>query len=311
MKGRLLLALFVFLTGCASIPSGVRELAADARSIELTDVPFYAQERYQCGPAALATALDASGADVDLDDLVGRVYVPQRRGSFQVELLAATRTSDRIPYVIDGTLSALHAELAAGRPVIVLQNLGVGLIPKWHYAVVVGIDLQTDDVVLRSGVVRRRVTSLTTFLRTWRRSDYWAMVVLRPGELPARVDRGRYVEAVAALEQAGRAETAISSWEAALARWPDDPVALFGLANAALAAGRHADAEQRYRRLLDVQPGNAAGRNNLALALARQGRFAEALQEIERALATNSDPAIAAELEKTRADILEASQRTD
>ena len=310
-RGRLLPALCICLAGCASIPSGVRELPVRTHSIELTDAPFYAQERYQCGPAALATALDASGVHVDLDNLVDKVYVPERRGSFQVELLAATRTSNRIPYEIDGTLSALYAELAAGRPVVVLQNLGIAPLPKWHYAVVIGIDVRSNDVVLRSGVDRRRITAIDTFLRTWRRSDYWAMVALRPGELPAQVDRMRYFNALAALDQAGRAEAAMLAWEAAVVRWPDDPVALFGLANVALSTERHAVAEQQYRRLLALQPDNAAGRNNLALALARQGRSDEALTEIELALAANPDSAITAELEKTRAEILEALQPAD
>ena len=99
---RLLPALFVLLTGCASIPPSVSELPETARAIELEDTPFYPQERYQCGPAALTTVLVQSGAGASLEAIVDKVYLPGRQGSLQVELLAATRTEGRLPYVIDG-----------------------------------------------------------------------------------------------------------------------------------------------------------------------------------------------------------------
>ena len=43
-------------------------------TLELRDTPFFPQEEYQCGPAALATVLAASGVAVSPDDLTGKVY---------------------------------------------------------------------------------------------------------------------------------------------------------------------------------------------------------------------------------------------
>jgi hypothetical protein len=294
-------ALFVVLAGCAAIPVQVGQLEADTASLELVGTPFYPQERYQCGPAALATVLASSGAAADLGTLVDRVYIPGKKGSLQVEMLAASRTAGRIPYVVDGTLQTLRDELNAGRPVVVLQNLGVAAIPRWHYAVVVGIDAERDQVVLRSGTDKRRITRTRTFLRTWQRGSYWAFVVLRPGELPSRVDRGRYLQAVADLERAGRDVEAATAWQAALAAWPGDAVALFGLGNAQLAAGNNAAAEQYFRAILERNPASAVARNNLAIALARQSRFADARNEIATATDDNDDPALESELEDTAA----------
>ena len=302
-KSRLLPALFVLLAGCASIPPSVSELPVRGGSIELADTPFYPQERYQCGPAALTTVLAQSGATASLDDIVDKVYLPGRQGSLQVELLAATRTEGRLPYVIDGRLTAIWRELEMGRPVLVLQNLGVAAIPRWHYAVVVGIDAERGEVVLRSGTDPRRVTPSDTFLRTWQRGDYWGMVVLPPGELPGDPDRSRYFEAIAALEQAGRAEEAAIAWQAALEHWPNDSVALFGLGNARLVLGDYRAAEDVYRKLLVVEPGMVVARNNLALALAEQGKFAAALRQIGIALSENRDAALERELRDTEASI--------
>lgn len=303
-KGWVFPALFILLSGCASLPSDVAELEARHTSVELLETPFFPQERYQCGPAALATVLSSSGAHVPMQDLIDRVYLPGRQGSLQLEMLAATRSLGRLPYPVDGTLRALWNELAAGRPVLVLQNLGVSAIPRWHFAVVVGIDPERDEIVLRSGVDRRRVASITTFLRTWRRSDYWGFVVLRPDELPANVDRQRYLKAVAALEQAGRAEDVAVAWGVAIKRWPGNHVALFGLGNSELARGHNAAAERYYRELLELDPQSVAARNNLAIALAEQRRFEDALQELAIAREATSDPALTRELLDTEARIL-------
>ena len=302
-RSRLLPALFVVLAGCAPIPQTVSELPVSAPAIELDDTPFYPQERYQCGPAALTTVLAKSGAEVSLEDIVDKVYLPGRQGSLQVELLAAARTEGRLPYVIDGTLEAVWKELGAGRPVLVLQNLGVSAIPRWHYAVVVGIDAERGEIVLRSGTDQRRVTPIRTYLQTWRRGGYWGMVVVAPGELPAAVDRSRYFEAIAALEQTGRTEEAAVAWQTALQQWPGDTVALFGLANAYLAQAEYAAAETAYRDLLEHDGKLNAARNNLALALAEQGEFDAAIEEIGVAISANSDPALEKELRSTEAMI--------
>jgi hypothetical protein len=293
----------LLLTGCASLPQAVREFDAGAGVVELEQTPFFPQQRYQCGPAALTTALTMSGVDVALPEIVEKVYLPGKSGSLQVELMAATRTAGRLPYVIDGTLSAVWDELSAGRPVIVLQNLGVAVFPRWHYAVVVGVDAGRNEVILRSGTDRRRITATNTFLRTWRRGDYWAMIVLRPDETPANVDQGRYFKAIAALEQTDQLDAAASAWDTALRVWPGDTVALFGLGNVRFASGEFAEAEELYRALLEHDDRMLVARNNLALALAEQRKFDEALQQIADAMTQNSDAALAMELQHTRATI--------
>ena len=105
----------------------------------------------------------SSGLEVNPEELVGLVYIPEKKGSFQVELLAAARTHGRIPYVIDPQLQVLLAEVDADHPVLVMQNLGVSWYQAWHYAVVAGYDLDREELLLRSGKLRERVTSLGVF----------------------------------------------------------------------------------------------------------------------------------------------------
>ena len=274
-------------------------------AVELTATPFFPQEAYQCGPAALATVLRASGVDVSPGELTPQLYLPKRRGSLQLELLAASRRHGRLPYPIEGGPAELVAELEGGRPVLVMQNIGLALWPVWHYAVVVGLDEGRDEYLLRSGGRERLAMAGSRFLRSWRLADHWGLVILRPGELPARPDRTRYLKAVAALEGGGQPAAARVAYRAALEQWPGEAVARLGLGNVALALGEAHEAEGIYRQLLDDDPGNASARNNLAQALAEQGCYSAALHEIDRARAQAGEGAPLAEvLAQTRSEIV-------
>ncbi|WP_405221194.1 PA2778 family cysteine peptidase [Lentisalinibacter sediminis] len=295
------------LGGCAA--PGVPVADMTSAPLELEDTPFFPQERYQCGPAALATVLSASGVAVAPEALVDEVFLPGRQGSLQAELIATARRRGRVPYRLPPFQEALAAELAAGRPVLVLQNLGVSAFPRWHYAVVVGMDPERDAYVLRSGTERRRVTGRGVFLRTWSRSGNWGLVMLDRAELPAADDPDGYLRALAAVEATGGIALARAGYRAALGRWPGNRLARLGLGNIALAGGRPEEAASHYRALLDDDPDDLVALNNLAEALGRAGRPPEALRYIERALAA-APPGhpLRPVLEQTRRDLAGAAQ---
>jgi tetratricopeptide (TPR) repeat protein len=279
--------LLMLLTACASrpplLPSLLTSEGAIAR-LELEATPFHPQKQYQCGPAALATLLEYSGVPTTPESLVPYVYLPDKKGSLQVEMVAASRRFGRIPYQIDPELSALINELQAGRPVLVLQNLGLKLWPVWHYAVVIGYSGEADELILRSGLAQREIISTHRFLDTWEHSDNWAMVLLKPGELPARPEQLRYLKTVAAMEAVVTVDSLITAYRSALTEWPESPIALFGLAASLHAKGELKDAEQNYRKLLTAQPDHIAVYNNLAEVLADRRCYTEALYLIEQAL---------------------------
>jgi tetratricopeptide (TPR) repeat protein len=258
--------------------------------LELADVPFFPQETDQCGPAALATVLAYSGRPTTPEALAPRVYLPGREGSLQLELVAAARRHDRIPYVIQPSLPALTAELDAGRPVVVLQNLGLARWAVWHYSVVVGYDVREDVVMLRSGARKRLEMSAYRFARTWELGKRWGMVVLRPGELPAANDPDGYLRAVANQEAVTGPAGLAGAYRAAVERWPESRVARFGLANALRADGQVTAAVAEYRALLAASPADAAALNNLADAFNALGCREQALNAVEQALALISAP---------------------
>lgn len=246
-------------------PSGV---ADGPQRMELVDTPFFPQEHHQCGPAALATVLNARGREVTPDELVPRVYLPAREGSLQVEMVAAVRRQGLMAIPVETSLDGLLEAVAAGRPVLVLQNLGLNWLPRWHYAVVIGYDLERQELILRSGANSRRITPFGVFMKTWDRSGRWGFVVLDPGVLPAQVEPGAWLDAASGLEILGKWSQAQAAYRVATLRWPDNPVAWFGLGNAEHALGNARAAEDALRQSVRIQPDSAVAWNNLAYALA-------------------------------------------
>ena len=287
MTFRIVLVLaMVALAACAT-PQTERVLKAPSElspRVELSGVPFFPQAAYQCGPAALAMTLAWSGVSVRARDLVGQVYSPVRQGSLPTEMTSAARRYGRVAYPVS-TLEGLLEEIAAGNPVIVLQDLGLPGFPRWHYAVAFGYDLQREDIVLHSGTEPREVMTLRRFERSWKPGGYWALVVLPPSKPPATAGEAVFLEAVVGLERARRWDTAAQAYSAALARWPGSLGALMGLGNSRYAMGDLARAGQAFREAAHRHPQSAPAFNNLAHVLAETGRLEEAEAAARKAVA--------------------------
>jgi tetratricopeptide (TPR) repeat protein len=303
-------ALAALLAGCAASPPLKDGLPAAApRAIELDGTPFFPQEDFQCGPAALATLLVASGVDVTPEALVPEVFIPGREGSLSLELIGAARRHGRLPYVLATTADEMVAELEAGRPVLVLQNLGIGPLPRWHYAVLIGYDAERNVALLRSGHEQRLEMEWQRFAGTWDRGGRFALTTLSPGAIPTHAEPSRFIEAAAGLEAAGQRDAAATAYDAAIARWPGEPMPWLGRGNLAYARGDRAAAADAWLRAIELDPGNAAARNNLAELLLDAGCLEESRRQVERASALAAGTALESAIADSRAKI-EATART-
>lgn len=285
----LLVAAFsaALMAGCAGLSKdpGLAEAEAQfSRPIQIGGVPHYVQDEYQCGPAALASALTWSGETVTPDALRESLYIPARKGSLQVEIAAQARRHGRIPYHLQGGLPALLAELEAGHPVLVLENLGLGWAPVWHYSVVYGFQPEAGELRLRSGTERDRQVELDTFSRTWGRADQWGLVILPPDQLPVTGSVKSVMQAVAPLEKLGDSGSADTAYLAAVRRWPESAPLQFALGNSHFARGSYDEAEAAWRRATELDPQYAAAWNNLAFALAEQGKWEQAIDAAQTAV---------------------------
>ena len=282
-------------TGCATQLSG--------QSVQVQGVPYFAQTDLQCGPAALASLLAKAGQPQTVSTLSSWMFTPALGGSLQQDVIGAARRAGVVPVRVSGGLPALQRQLALGRPVLVLQNLGLRSWPHWHYAVVTALDVDANRVTVGGPTGRVDAVRAGAFLRAWAYADEWALVVLRPLEAPTGLGAADYMQAMAALEAMQKLDAAASGYALGMAQWPRDTSLQLGAANVALARDDLPAAGALFEQVIVVEPANVAALNNLAEVRRRQGRVIEATMLVERALQVPVGPALRAALLDTLAQI--------
>ena len=290
LRSTALALLTLAVAGCATPQTDALIKAPGTLPLRATvsDVPFFPQENLYCGPAALATVLNWSGVSTDPETVAAHIYTPGRQGTLQNDILAGARRAGRLAVPVS-SLRDLMGEIAAGHPVLVFQNLSFDWYPQWHYAVAVAYDLKRNQITLRSGRDAQRMTALNTFERTWQRGGDWAVVILRPDDLPENAKPDAISRATAGLERAGRMQEAAAAYSAMLSRWPDNYGALMGLGNVQYKMGDLRSSETAFRRAITTQPDRAEAWNNLAYVLAAEGRREEAIRAAQKAVGLSND----------------------
>lgn len=272
----------VLLGGCAGTGPAAREALAPFDQPHLLEsVTFFPQTELHCGPAALATVLDDSGLEIDYTALVERVYLPGRGGTLQVELIAATRSLNRIPWVLPPDVHAVLDEVAAGRPVLVLENQGLRTRPFWHYAVVIGFDPERREIIQHSGTEAYLAQPMRRWLRDWNLAGRWALVALPPDQLPRAPDRERWLQTLADFEAVAKPAAALTAWQRASQRWPDVPLIWLGQGNSHYRLGDPSAAIVAFDQALSLDPDHAAAAFNLGWLLLEQGDPCAAAARLE------------------------------
>lgn len=258
-------------------------------AVELSQTPFFPQTEHQCGPAALATVLQSHHIDASPQTLSSQLYIPERKGSLQVEMAVTARRYGMLPYPLNSEFADLLAEIAAGNPVLVLQNLRFDWWPQWHYAVVIGYDMTSNELTLRSGTTKRWQTTFATFERTWERADNWALVIVPAGEMPETASINTYLKTAYTFEQTGLVAQALDAYRAATHTWPDDAASWKSLGNMAYKAGQHDAAVSALLQASMLEPDDAIAWNNLAYALHMNGCAEQALRSLQCAYRLSAD----------------------
>lgn len=247
LRDLLSLSLVISLAGCSLTPS--KHIAPDRDdwrasiddnmrpSVNLSQVAFFPQEDYQCGPAALATLLTAQGVEVTPEDLVEKVYLPEQKATLPLEMVAAGRSYGLLAYKLDPNLGHLLQQINAGHPVLVFQNLSLKAIPQWHFAVVVGYDLAAQELILRSARIKEYRLDFKTFMNTWQRTNQWAYLFLTPGEMPAKPDPKVYLQSSLDLVNVGLNVSAQKALEAGVNTWPEHEAMRMALSNTYFQSG--------------------------------------------------------------------------
>jgi tetratricopeptide (TPR) repeat protein len=293
---------FIFLTGgCAT--SSFRQIEQSTSHLApqtfIQGVPLIEQKDNFCGPAALAMVLQWSGDAANMEDLAKQVYTPNLQGTLQNDMLSAARRHGRLSLVLNRPQDVFE-EVAQGHPVIVLQNLGLSWYTRWHYAVVVGYDLQKSEVYLNSGENKQTTLSLDTFANTWARSQNWALLVLPTHKLPVSQRELDITAAAVALEETAGPQKAEPVYREILKKWPKSIGARFGLSNTLYAEKNKTAAAQELRQIVKDYPKMAPAWHNLSLILKELKKNKEA----QAAALKAQETATAQEREKYREQFL-------
>ena len=250
----------------------------------IADVPYFAQVEDQCGPASLATMLAVRNISVTPQALRQKIYIPAKQGSLTTEMVSRARRYHLLVYPVGQNLADVFAEVSADNPVLVLQNIGLDWLPRWHFSVVIGYDLAQQSITLRSGEALEHRIGLALFLTTWERAKRWAVVMTEPDDLPSTAQAERFLQSANELEQIGETQAALSAYKAALTRWPQNTLAYFGAGNTAYALHHYRQASEFFSTYISHTPGVAAAWNNLAYSLLKLNCADDALTAVSCAV---------------------------
>ncbi len=163
------------------------------------------------------------------------------------------------------------------------------MIPKWHYAVIIGYDLEAGLIYLHTGIEKKYSVGWKVFKRTWKRAKNWGMVAITPHKVPASVDislanKARYLNEIIGFERTQQWNTAITAYQTSLNKWTNNNIALIGLGNSYYQLKKTKEAEQALQKLISTHPGSAIGHNNLAQLLFETGKIKKAFSHAQQAV---------------------------
>lgn len=199
--------------------------------VDIHGVPFYSQQEFYCGPTTLAEIFEFNGVKKSPQSIAPQLFIPKRKGSLQLEMVAAIRQEEFLAYSNRGSLVKLLQLINQNIPVIVLQNLGLSWYPLWHYSVVKGYDLQSQEFILHSADIKNRRVAMKVFERTWQRAKFWFVVALTPSQNISNLDSFTYISAAQDLISIGKGTAAIPFLQKAIKAWPENWLSYFLLAN--------------------------------------------------------------------------------
>ena len=140
-------------------------------------VPLAAHTSDRCGPAALAAVLGYWGDTVEAEQIAQAIYLPDYRGSLNLDLLIVARQRGFDAWAGESTTEELRRALARGRPVICMVRRRNPLAARNHFVVLRGYDAVKGVWFLDSGQGEEERIAYDDFDREWRDAGRWMLVV--------------------------------------------------------------------------------------------------------------------------------------
>lgn len=192
------------LGACSSSPVPAPGMSGLPDRVELNSVPYFGGKANHSGSMALAALLRQQGIEITPGLLDKPLHLPEDVDRLEASTQRVARSYGMVVYPLDTDMRALMTQVAAGYPVLVRYTDGSIFWSEPRYAIVVGYDRFKDRVLLRAADERRKIIGFSTFESKWREAGGWAVLIQKPTQLPADVDRQRWLQAADELARAGQ-----------------------------------------------------------------------------------------------------------
>jgi hypothetical protein len=202
----LALGMVMALSGCAGSVEPEYKRLPDR--VEINSVPFFRGDDYQSAPGALAGMLASHNVQITPGLVEKPLKLPGGEAKLEQSMPTLAREYGFVVYPLDDSLPALLAQVSAGFPVMVRISEGSVWWKQPRYGVLIGFNQRKRTVVLHAGQNRRMLMSFSSFSSAWQSAGSWALLIQGPRQLPAQVDRDRWLKAANDLAQAGQEQAA-------------------------------------------------------------------------------------------------------
>ncbi len=281
----------LLLQGCQNTPQAERLSGTILKDIStsklIKNVPFYPQQQFFCGPTTLSQTLNFYGHSTTPEDIAPNLFIPEREGSLQLEMISAARYYGLLPYSTNSDLQTLFALIDDNVPVIVFQNVATSWFPMWHYALVIGYDQIEQKVILHTGETQAHEMSYELFERVWQRGNYWILALLGPEQTYPYLDSFIYTQSAHDMITVGLTEPALKHLSNATKTWPQKWLSYFLLGNHYLNLSD--EAAKWFSRGFEHASDNPEYLNNYGYALVQEGCITTAKKLITTALSISPD----------------------
>lgn len=173
------ISFFISVSCTTTIPSLSSHLQEG--TLLIPGVPFYQQDDFQCGPAALATVMNYWYARLGSKDplapgSIGKeIYSPTAKGVLGVDLELYAKRHGFSTSQYSGSLQDLRKLIDEKTPVLILVDFGIGVLQVNHFLVITGYT--PNGVVANTGRAENEPISARRLEPAWKKTGYWTLVV--------------------------------------------------------------------------------------------------------------------------------------
>ncbi|MBI4684018.1 MAG: peptidase C39 family protein [Nitrospirae bacterium] len=169
----LVLSFVLFLSGCATL----YQLPPSENNRIIVDVPFYAQEKYQCGPASLAGVMNYWGVNITPDIIAEEIYSKSAKGTPDFDVILYPEKKGLVSERYQGNMYDLRRNIDEGYPLIVLVDYGIWVLQENHFMVIIGYN--EHGVIVNSGKEKEKFIPKEDFVKAWERTKFWTLLLKR------------------------------------------------------------------------------------------------------------------------------------